>query len=104
MLFALRANPQFALFWIQIVPVSSGKVIVRAAVAADPSVVKKLVVPANCKLPLLRIVNLVAPDLEAVNRSPAPVLSTTRPANEVVPETEATDVVPEFPRTSRVAR
>ena len=67
----------------QIVPVASGKVMVLAAVAALASVVKKLVVPANCKLPLLLMTNLVAPDLEAVNRSPVPELSVTRDAKDV---------------------
>src|ERR1035437_2450319 len=48
------------------------------------------------------MVNLVQPEAEAVNKSPIPLLLATKPANEVVPETEATAKVPEFPRTSRV--
>ena len=50
---------------------------------------------------------MVAPLLEAVNRSPTPVLSTRSPAKEVAPETEAIERVPPFVRfglTSRVER
>src|SRR4051812_34588327 len=48
--------------------------------------------------------NFVAPDLEAVKRSPFPVLSTTSPAKFVAPETEAIARVAEFARTSKVAK
>ena len=51
-------------------------------------------------LPLLLITNLVAPDLEAVKRSPVPDWSTITDAFVVWPEKEAIGVVPEFPRTS----
>ena len=51
--------------------------------------VKKLVVPANWRLPLLAIVNLVAPDLEAVNKSPMPLLSTMKAAKDELAEAEA---------------
>ena len=57
-------------------------------------------------LPLLRMVNLVAPDFEAVKRSPTPWLSTTSPAKEVLAATEAAEVVPakaEFPVTLKLA-
>src|SRR3990167_8062290 len=53
------------------------------------------------------MVNLVAPLLEAVNKSPTPVLSTRSPAKEVAPETEAIERVPPFVRfglTSKVER
>ena len=40
--------------------------------------------------PLFFTTNFVAPDLEAVNRSPTPLLSTVRIALPVVPEKEAT--------------
>ena len=56
---------------------------------------------------MFRIVNLVAPDLLAVNRSPTPVLSTISPAKDVLPDTEAIDMVPPFVRfglTSRVLK
>ena len=52
------------------------------------------------------MVNLVAPDFDAVNRSPAPVLSTTKPAKEVRAAIDAADVVPanaELPVTLRFA-
>jgi hypothetical protein len=39
--------------------------------------------------------NLVAPDLEAVNKSPVPLLSTTRAAKAVLAEAEAAGCVPE---------
>src|SRR6185369_5363473 len=45
-------------------------------------------------LPFCWIVNLVNPDDDAVNRSPLPLLSTTNPAKEVLPETEAICTVP----------
>ena len=48
------------------------------------------------------MVNLVAPLVDAVNRSPVPELSTTKPAKAVDPETEAIAVVPDTPRTSKV--
>ena len=73
----------------QTVPVASGKVMVLAAVAALAKVVKKLVVPVNCKLPLLAMTNLVAPDLDAVNKSPVPELSVTSVAKELLAETDA---------------
>src|SRR3990167_466858 len=104
MLFAVRANPQLAEFCIQRVPASSGKLMALAAVATDPRVVRKFVDPAQEIFPLLRIVNLVAPLFDAVNRSPTPVLSTRKPAKEVAPDTEAIAVVPELARTSKVAR
>ena len=53
-----------------------------------------MVVPANCRLPLFKMVNLVAPLFEAVKRSPTPVLSTTSPAKEVLAAIEAAEVVP----------
>src|SRR5690348_12590318 len=49
--------------------------------------------------------NLFLPDEEAVKRSPEPELLTISPANAVVPEREATGIVPplvEFARTSSV--
>ena len=68
-------------------------------------VLRKLVVPAKERLPLLRMVNLVAPDLEAVKRSPVPSLSTINPAKVVEPEREAIGCVAEpAPRTSNLAR
>jgi len=39
--------------------------------------------------PLFAIENCVAPDFEAVKRSPEPELSTSNPVNEVDPESEA---------------
>src|ERR1035437_1172571 len=44
--------------------------------------------------PLFLIVKRDKPDLEAVKRSPTPVLSTRRAAKEVCAETEATGCVP----------
>jgi hypothetical protein len=44
--------------------------------------------------PELPTVNLVQPDWEAVIRSPTPLLLITRVAKEVLPEMEATGVVP----------
>ena len=76
---------------------------VCAAVAAEARVVKKFVVPANCKLPLLRMTNLVAPDLEAVNKSPVPVLSAKSPAKEVEPDAEAMAIVPPLVRFGRIS-
>ncbi len=52
------------------------------------------------------MVNLVAPLFEAVKRSPTPVLSTTKAEKEVLPETEAEEVVPakaEFPVALKLA-
>ena len=54
----------------------------------------KLVVPAQEILPLLRIVNLLAPDLEAVKRSPTPDWSMTKDAKDDLAETEAEGLVP----------
>ena len=48
--------------------------------------------------------NLFSPEQDAVNRSPVPELSTTNPAKEVEPDTEATGNVPFSPLTSKVAR
>src|SRR3990172_12105773 len=53
--------------------------------------------------PALVMTNLGAPDLEAVNKSPIPLLSTSMAAKEVWPEMEATGVVPLNPRTPNVA-
>ena len=87
-MFHRPSNAQLALER-QIVPVESGSVQVLAAVAADDMVLKKLVCPAKEISPLLRMVNFVAPLLEAVKMSPAPVLSVRRAAKLVEPETEA---------------
>jgi len=57
-------------------------------------VVKKLVVPANWRLPLLAIVNLVAPDLEAVNKSPMPLLSTMKAAKDELAEAGSSRLSP----------
>src|SRR5690242_16780707 len=54
-------------------------------------------------LPLFKMVNFVAPDLDAVKMSPRPDWSMTSVANEVFPEIDDTLVVAELPRTSRVA-
>jgi hypothetical protein len=56
--------------------------------------VARVVKFCSCKwrLPLLRIVNLVAPDF-GCERLPTPELSTTSPANDVCPETDAVDRV-----------
>ena len=43
---------------------------------------------------MFKIVNFTAPDLEAVNISPTPALSTTNPAKEDNADTDATEVVP----------
>jgi hypothetical protein len=66
--------------------------------------IKPLVVPyktpvlvvyaADVISPLFPIVNLVAPALEAVNKSPTPELSITMVAKEVLPDTLATLSVP----------
>jgi len=55
-------------------------------------------------VPELLIVNFGTPPVLAANKSPDPELSTTSPAKEVLPDREAMGVVPELPRTSRVAR
>src|SRR5947208_2040310 len=52
-------------------------------------------------LPLLLIVNVGTPACDALKRSPTPLLSTTKLAKEVLPETEAAAVVP--PPMVRVA-
>ena len=52
------------------------------------------------------MVNLVAPDLDAVNISPTPVLSITNPAKDVLAAIDAAEVVPwnaELPVTLRFA-
>jgi hypothetical protein len=54
-------------------------------------------------LPLLAMVNLVAPDLLAVKRSPVPELSTSMAAKELRAEMEAVGTVPIFPLTSSLA-
>jgi len=88
----------------QSVPVKSGSVHVLAAVAAEANVPRKLVVPAKDILPLFNIVNLVAPDLDAVKRSPEPLLLTTREAKVELADIDAPGVVAVFPLMSRVAR
>ena len=50
--------------------------------------------PKVVKFPLLSTLNLVQPEAEAVIKSPMPSLLTTKEANEVFPETEATTIVP----------
>ncbi len=61
---------------------ASGSVIVLAAVAAEVRVVKKFVLPLSWRLPVCPMAKRVLPDEEAVKMSPAPRLSTTRPAKE----------------------
>jgi len=80
-----------------------GKVNICSEVASELIVLRTLLVPAKPMLPLLYIVNLVAPDFEAVKRSPEPELSTISPALVVVPAMEATGEVASVPVTSRVA-
>jgi len=46
-------------------------------------------------MPALVMTNLVAPDLEAVNKSPVPLLSVTKAAKEELAEAEAEGIVPE---------
>ena len=54
---------------LSVVPVS-GIVKVTSFPVAEVKVVKKEVLPVNWRLPLLLTVNLVAPDADAVNKSP----------------------------------
>src|SRR5689334_11493787 len=54
-------------------------------------------------LPFCLMVNRDRPDEEAVKISPAPELSTVKPAKEVLPEIDAVASVPVPFRTSRVA-
>src|SRR2546430_16533937 len=61
------------------------------------------VVP-TCTCPVLRTENLVAPDLDAVKRSPTPELPTRNEANDVAPDMVATGRVPEVVLRSRVPR
>lgn len=49
------------------------------------------------------ITNRLKPEDEAVNKSPAPELSTTNPAKDVLPEMEATGRMPETAAKSMVA-
>jgi len=88
----------------QTVPVSFGNAMVCADVAREVSVVRLLVVPVMPRLPLLNITNFVAPDLEAVKRSPVPELSTTSPATVVAPAIEAVGAPLVVFCTSSVAR
>ncbi len=85
------------------VPDSLGSVKVCADVAAEVRVLNIFVGPAIPRSPLLRITNFVAPELEAVKRSPTPELSTISAANDVVPEMDATGRVPILPLTSSAA-
>ena len=55
-------------------------------------------------LPFCLMTKRGRPEEEAVKRSPEPLLSTRRAAKEVWPDMEAAGVVPDRPRTSRVAR
>jgi len=84
------------------VPDSFGSAMFCGAVANELRVTGVVCVPKICKLPLLRMVNFVAPLLLVVKRSPVPELSTSNAVKLVAPEIEATDIVAELPLTSSV--
>src|SRR6266403_4358787 len=84
----------------------SGKVKVLAAVTGAVKVLRNEVPPLNWILPFWLMVNRESPDEEAVNKSPLPLLSTTKPAKEELAETEAEGPVPASalaPKTWNVA-
>ena len=80
-----NANPQFIEFCKQNTPFSSGRAIDLSWVAFDERVVRKLVPPVSCRLPLLLTLNLVTPDALAVNRSPLFILLTINDALLPIP-------------------
>jgi len=87
------------------VPDSSGRAIVCAEVVLEVRVTGVVLSPYIWRFPLLVTVNLVAPDLEAVKRSPVPELSIMKAElSLMVPEKEAMGVVADVPRTSNLAR